>query len=444
MVHNQEENPLEKWKEAFDSIPVPEKLLDDAIFTGIAKAKKKKRRMPYKWLVLASAVFILVFVTSIRTSSVFADALTTIPGMEKIITLINGDKGLLETLKQNYAQKGGMSDAHNGVKVKVDGIIANKNEIHVYYTISSTGNKKFINIRNADIKTKKGKSLNAAYAFDANPYDINKKSYSRETSFIFETPIKEREYNLELFLEERDRLNSKVKRKVIKQAFSIPIKLSEESFHAKNKKYKINKTVLVQKQKITIKDAEVTPLRTAIRFQYDPHNTKQLFNIQGLSLIDEKGEKYSPAKNGITGTIPGINERIVYMESIYFNKSKEYYLTFSKTSAIDKKDIEVIIDPLKKKVLKKPADNLITGIEITKNAIEFHYKGSGMNNLSFSRILNSKGKEILIDKTSYFGGEGNYATGIHYDPEKLPKGPVTFIIDQYPGEIAGAVKLKIK
>ncbi|MFY4776227.1 hypothetical protein [Metabacillus sp. RGM 3146] len=39
------------------------------------------------------------------------------------------------------------------------------------------------------------------------------------------------------------------------------------------------------------------------------------------------------------------------------NKSKEFYLTFSQTGAIDKKDMALIIDPLMKKVLKKPGDN---------------------------------------------------------------------------------------
>lgn len=69
-----------------------------------------------------------------------------------------------------------------------------------------------------------------------------------------------------------------------------------------------------------------------------------------------------------------------------------------------------------------------------------------MNWLSFSKVLNSKGKELRITQSSYFGeiGAGTYTIGIYYDPGKLPKGPVIFIINDYPGEITGEVKVKIK
>ena len=99
-VFEEEKKKLEQRKKSIDKIEVPMDKLHSAVRSGFEKAKKERALKRTKiikrssWSIVIAAILLISFVTSISVSPVFANKIASIPGMDRIVALIQQDRGL--------------------------------------------------------------------------------------------------------------------------------------------------------------------------------------------------------------------------------------------------------------------------------------------------------------------------------------------------------------
>src|SRR5690606_32363801 len=90
------------------------------------------------WSLVAAALLVLTLATTIRVSPAFANAVASIPGMDRIVELIQFDKGLDAVFKNEYYQLMGDSQTIGSATLTIDGIILDESGMNIFYTIEST------------------------------------------------------------------------------------------------------------------------------------------------------------------------------------------------------------------------------------------------------------------------------------------------------------------
>lgn len=432
-MYKREEEQLNDFKKEYDNIPLSLDKLDQAIMTGFNKAKleerKSKRKKNSIYSFIAAALLFIGLFSSIRISPVFASYISEIPGMEKIVELIRDDKGRLAAVENKYYQELGVSsEVKEGLKVTLDGTIADEMGIVLYYTLHSEQKKKEFMIDKVNIKAKDGTVLDeATISFGSpHPQEEDQTSYSGEIEYFFEVPLTAKEYIIDI--------------EVSGEKYSLPFTLKD---FKKKKEYPINQTMELEGQKINVEKVIVYPLRIAVYLEADPKNEKQILNFDDLRIVDEKGEVWGKILNGVTGTGANGEKQEIYLQSNYFHEPKEFYLVLNRAQAVNKDELYVVVDPQKQKILKQPEANMIRDVKVIGNDLaftmgEFPY---GM----FSEAYEMSGEKIDIDS--------NYMTTISDDIQEsgvsVPglsarKEPIKLKLSYYPSWIKGNEKIRIK
>ena len=161
-------------------------------------------------------------------------------------------------------------------------------------------------------------------------------------------------------------------------------------------RYPLNETVLIEGQKIIIKQIEISPLKVAIHVSVDPANKKEIFGFEDLRLVDEKGETWTSINNGITKSGARNDEvNIYYLQSNYFDEPKELYLQFNKLMAMDKDEAFLLIDTDNKQILQQPDDKRFSDLSVNGRFIDLELLGEeDFHHHPFSAIIDANGKEI--------------------------------------------------
>ncbi|WP_164668151.1 DUF4179 domain-containing protein [Virgibacillus doumboii] len=440
MFEKEEEN-LKNYKKTFDTASVPLDELDNAISAGYQRAKDTKIRKPRKkkWITSAAlvAVILIAFVTSVRVSPVFAQYVTSIPGMEKIVELIRDDKGMMSAVKNDYYQEIGVTAEQKDLKVTIDGAIADTNGLVLFYTLETEEAQERISIEQVELKSASGELLEIATMEYGVPHgsENGEKSYSGMVKYFFEEPYDSREFTIDLM----------VRGDTVNGEFSIPFKLNEQLQDKVT--YKMNETVSIQGQKITFKQANVYPTRIAVHLKMDPSNTKKILAFEDLRLVDENGETWSKIKNGVTGTSISENEKIVYLQSNYFRKAEELTLVLSRLQAVDKDKSELLIDLEKGKILRQPEGNKLRKLRVSGNTVkmELHTK-KPFNSFIFGAIHDANGNKI--ESRSGFSeasGPSSGVTNIGFNMKGTDiASPISVGLFSYPSWITEKVEVKIK
>ncbi|WP_442598887.1 DUF4179 domain-containing protein [Neobacillus sp. D3-1R] len=440
MFKNEEEK-LNEYKKMYDQIPISIESLDQAILAGFQKAKVEEKRKPSrkKWMysLTAAAILLIGFFTSIRMSPAFADYITVIPGMEKVVELIRYDKGMMSAIENDYYQPIGAFEENKGLKVTIDGAIADESGMVLFYTLESNEKVKELYIDKAIIESLNGEKLDlSSISYGSSHFSQEgERSYHGTLDYFFKKPIKLGEYKLNLQLKGD-----------IESSYTIPFTLNKEM--QTKKTYQINKTVEIEGQKMTFLTATVQPLRVAVHLKMDPNNTKKILEFKDLRLVDENGEAWNKNTNGTSASRISDDEEIIYLQSNYFRKPKELYLVMDKLQAIDKAEKYVVVDTEKQQILKQPKGEILKSVKVSGDHLDFTMKnGEDFPYFVFGKIMDGNGTEIHPE-TSYFSGIGEQEIekefGVQIANLKNQKGPLSFEISFFPAWIEGKVKVKLK
>ncbi|MFJ7935688.1 DUF4179 domain-containing protein [Sporosarcina sp. NPDC096371] len=438
-----EEDKLAKWKEEIEKADMPQDELEGAIRQGFQRAQhaKQVKKRPFVkrglWTAMVAAVLLITFITSIRVSPAFANAVSSIPGMEKIVELVRDDKGLQSAIDNDHYQEIGVSGESSGVKVTVDGIIADEMNLVLFYTIEFRENHKSDVVNHVGIKGANGEDLKWGGISQNYTSDYHDSMISTNSIEIdFQEPLSTKNVVLEFEI-----IGGNGETEVIKLPFTIDMN------DVASKRYTLNEEVIVNGQSMTIEDVTISPVRTAIQVKFDPKNTMKIFGFEDLQIVDEKGKVWSSIANGMTASSDGEKPNVVtyYLQSNYFEKPKHLYLEFGKLMAMEKEEAYLLIDTDKREILKQPKDARFSNLTTLDNHISMDFRGEkNFTHHPFSfDFFDANNDSYSISWSGMPSGEME-STLVMEMPEERYKNPVRLAIYGYPSYIEKDVKIKIK
>jgi hypothetical protein len=437
-MYNKEEEKLQDYKKMYDNIPVSLETLDAAIMAGFQKAKeeevKKPRRTKWMYSFVAAAVLLIGFFTSVRLSPVLADYVAVIPGMEKIVDMIRFDKGKMSAIEHDYYQEIGASDRDNGLKLTIDGAIADEKGMVLSYSLEAERKQKNLYLDGFKLERQDGKELLYAVSSGSHNSEQGETHFSGTIDYYFEKDLDTKEFVMELKVSGD-----------ISAEFTIPFSLTKDL--KEKKTYEVNKTVDIEGQKITFKSATVYPLSVAVHLKYDPTNTKKILNLDDLRLVDENGEVWNKVNNGVTGTTISENEHIIYLQSNYFRQPKELYLALNKVQAVERDEEFIMVDVEAEKILKQPKGDYLREVKVEGGYLHLTMvTEEPFSNYIFGRVFDSEGTELQSGSftrgTREDIGETNF--GIQIEKLEQLKGTVSVEINSFPSWIEEDVKIRLK
>ncbi|MQR96011.1 DUF4179 domain-containing protein [Fictibacillus phosphorivorans] len=435
-MFEREKEQLNGLKKEYENIPISLESIDQTISTGFQKAKTEERKSRLKkrsaFGFIAAALLLMGLFSSIKNSPALANYISEIPGMEKIVSMIRDDKGRMAAVEKKYYQRHGVSDEKDGLKVTIDGTIADEMGMVLFYSIESKEKLKEVMFDDVKIRAKDGTALDEAYnSFgDAHSSDKGETKFSGEIEYFFEVPIEAKEYIVELQLKDKE--------------FYIPLTLKE---FKKKKEYAVQQTMDLEGQKINIEKVTIYPLRAVVKLKMNEENEKYILQFDDLRLVDENNEVWGNIANGITGSGDKDTEREVYLQSNYFKEPKELYLVLNSAQAIDKENAVIVVDTEKMKILKQPDGNKLRNLRKEDGQLVFdlHTK-KPFRSAIFSTITDAQGKEIEVSSQSMGTEEekGTTRLGIELPSIDRSQNPLTIDLSYYPEWIKGNEKIRIK
>ncbi|WP_432362362.1 DUF4179 domain-containing protein [Sporosarcina sp. UB5] len=434
-MYEKEEGKLLEMKDQLEKIHLPLDEADEAIRAGFdrarrdkAKARKRRNRI---WSLVAAALLFFTFVTSIRVSPAFANAVASIPGMEKFVDLIQFDKGLEGIFKNDYYQKVDAVQTKNGLTLTIDGVILDETGMNIYYTMQSKEAVNGFSIQYVDLENAPPGGI--SYGGVSSPFEKSRE-WASEIKYYFQKPT--------LFKD----LSFTVEMDVLFQgetiSFSLPFELKENVKQGKT--IVVNEEVEIESQKLTIKEITIYPLRVAVHIAFDEANSKEILGFEDMRLEDENGEVWGSIQNGVSARGGGI----YYLQSNYFEEPKQLFLRINKLQALDKDETTLVIDTEKGEILKGPKDGKLKIKDSSWSGVHLVMPNAGddpthsYDMISIGKDANAK--EIYISSTGmHMDEEGTRHWDMTFDTSNYTN-PLRLELTRYPNYITGNVKIELK
>ncbi|MEH7124585.1 DUF4179 domain-containing protein [Bacillus sp. JJ1773] len=435
-MFEKEEKELEKSRDFYNEIVFSDDRANAAILEGMKRGKelkiKKRKLIPLKILLTAS-IIIISFFTTVNVSETMATYMKNIPGMDKVIEFVRYDKGLLAAAENDYIQKVNANVEHAGIQLTIDSVIHDEKSLTLFYNYHAEnedlhviGDFKLLNQKGEELSTQKHGEV---WSIDKNKllelrFTLNEqKQLPKDLIFSFQFSIDGQ---------------------VQKDVWEIPLHLDESKF-AEKKVFKLNETVVIEGQEITIKEVVVYPSQTDVHVSFNSQNSKQIFGFNDLRLVDETGEVWDAR---VKGNYPiNDDEYIIHLQSNYFSNPKKLKLQFSSLRALNKDELWLEIDPANKEILKAPKDGKFTEIEAWGDIIQLKLetKDDFNDNLIFENTIDKNGNIIGGSGGITVGSDKNFTIyQIPYPSENAPNGPIKLKLLDYPSTIEKEVNIKIK
>lgn len=457
-MFEEEKKKLEQRKKTIGQVEVSKDKLYSAVQSGFEKAKKEqliKRKKIIKrssWSIVIAAILLISFITSISVSPVFANKVAFIPGMERIIALIQQDRGLTAAVENDFYQPLNLSQEKNGITVTLDGVIADKKGMVVFYSVHS----KKVDLNTLELKYLQFSSgMTPRYQVNLNDY-IWKLTPKEGTNFYSGTQTMEKvkfshDPSWKVGIKNGDKI----------EHFKIPF--TYKLMDIENRNIVVDKEVTIEGQRIKIRQLIVDPIRTTVRLEEDPNNSKKLLSraFDELKLVDEMGRTWSAMPGNSFKVLPKGNLwEVPLTESFYFHDPKELTLTFGKIAAMDKEEAHILIDTEAKKFLEQPSNSIFSNLQVEDNKVSFIVEVDedyDKNMVHFNKFIDAEEKEFYIVTGGRTPFVYNYVKGSMINiPEvgrkfefELPTltsytNPIRLDFDSYPSWIEEDMEIEVK
>ncbi|WP_075617922.1 DUF4179 domain-containing protein [Paenisporosarcina indica] len=455
-MFEEEKRNLVQRKNSIGLVEVSKDKLHSAVQSGFEKAKKErvlKRTKLIKrssWSIVIAAILLISFITSVSVSPVFANKVASIPGMERIVGLIQQDRGLTAAVENDFYQPLNLSQEKNGMTVTLDGVIADKKGMVIFYSVQSKKKNQPLEIEYLKLMNEKYGNLPVydTTFWGAEPPIIEEKVFS--SMMTLETIENHIVGNSNLLWTIGLKNGNKV------EQFQIPFKFTKSSVFSKT--IDLNKEIMIEGQRIIVEKVTINPIRAEVKLKIDPNNSKKILSFDNLKFTNDIGDEWILNNNGTSFRSLDETEWTITLQSPYFNNSDNLKLVFGKIAAIDKDDDFILIDTESKNFLKQPAKSIFSNLEIENSKVSFIMDVNGeYNMLVSSSFLDNEGKEFFIkyDFTNPKPGE-KYVNGLLMKtaekglklefelPKESIKNPLRFDLAYYPSWIEEDVEIEVK
>ncbi|MFS0554303.1 DUF4179 domain-containing protein [Brevibacillus sp. 179-C9.3 HS] len=436
---------------ASPSMAPPE--IDSYIRKGMEQAKElRQKRNRNRWIRISSSLvacsLVLVLIFSIRHSPAIAAYVSTIPGMEKIVEFLRDDKGLQLAAENNLVQHIGASGSLEGVTFTIDQVLADEKRMLLFYTLKNTLNDKEVALHKIELFDQTGKEWEHGASWS---------SLGSEDSVIQD--------RIDILIDEEteipDAMTAKITLEIdnIKQdtPLMVDFAVDKNKYKTLEKKvYPVMKEVTVDGQRFTIEQITVFPTQTEVSIRFDPANKKHVFDFDKLRVVNEKGQTFAFWGNGVPVRDNGENGKVYHLESIYFVESEKLYLKANGIRALDKDQLQVVIDAKNGTLTKVPNDRLqlkalrqvddVVGMDFSLKVPSQDYHshislGNGLiddlgNEYDYVQGTSSSASddESIQNYSLLYKRKTNKGTPSHY----------SFILSSYPERLQGTFSVEIK
>jgi hypothetical protein len=428
------EQRLDARKTEYETMPVPDAAAYQAVQAGIRQARKRKSRLRWYMSSISAAAIILVFTGCIRVSPAFASFVEQLPGMEGIVSMIRQDKGLMMAIDQSLLQKVGVTDEHNGASMTVDGIITDESRMVIFYTIKGMKDPEKGNY-DIDLLDEHDKNLPVGFGYSSPKPTSDENVYENMIDVIFTDEASP-----------PDELSVVIKaRGANPHEWKVTFPIDKTLTKGMKKVIPINQTLTVDGQLIDVKQATLYPTRLVLDVKFDPKNTKKIFGLNDLQLVDERGRAWR------TDTATGEDDRSIYFESMYFSEPKKLTLQGSGFSGLDKEDLDLVLDLKTRQITGGPTGLKMLGSNVNGDDLIINFSVAGSIDggfvLAFGEVKDSLGTLYQMPGSSWSSGDGtddNY-TIISSTVENGAKieGEIQMHIATYPMKVRSPFSMEI-
>lgn len=430
---NLNEQDLQKLTQELAAVEVPKEALQQVRMKAVHQHRLIRRRKRRLYTVASvAALVLLLFATSIRVSPVFAQVVAKIPGLAPIVGMIAYDKGISDIVENNYYEDLGIVITQGDYTLTLHSVVADHSGMTIFYNIKSPFNLSKVSITSLEV-SQQGIPWGAASSYVSSL--VGGSGTVREDKVEI-MPVDELSYD-NMSFEFNVHLDDAAKTK-----FVVPFTLTKSI--KQPKVYEVNQFVVVDGQKISIKQLEISPLRAEIRLAADEQNTMQLLKFRSVRLIDENGENWGQTRDMEEGF--GIwrdGEVRIRMQSNYFRQPQKLTLVMEEIEALPKGSDYIEVDFEQQKVLYVPSELDIDVQVPSSNIVEVTYPTTVKSQL-ISEIVNREGNELNGNLMSInFSRENGYQKAIftfNFDNEV---NPIRLNINSYPLYLDGQLEIDI-
>lgn len=435
-MYEQEENQLNKMNEQLHQVPIPHEKLDDAIQTGalIAKAQQETRRKNKKRMLLSLAfvaIISLAFVVSVRLSPAFANTMSSVPGLNKIVELIQWDQGIKKIVEMEYYEAIGVSKEKNQITITIDYVSIDEHEILISYNIQAPFNLwdswlDSVIVKNDGVKIKPS-SLSYQY----------QESETYKTDLIRYTFLEKQQFNSQNF-EVEFHLNDE-KETVI----SIPFTAKQAILPAKQ--YDLHQQINIENQSVTIESVTIYPTKTEVIIDIDPANTMRILQFVDLRVEDDQGNSWGSIRNGVVTSEDEKGRLHYFLQSNYFEHPQQLFLKLNRVQALPKGQDYLEVDLQKQQVLKEPTGNPILIISMTNDSIETEVSKSEEfeDNWVPGIAINARDENVRIPLETIKERETTIYRYIEFEPSDVMN-PIKIPFAAYPNYIESDISIELK
>jgi hypothetical protein len=438
--HDWMEAELQRWGSEAGKIDIPAEV-DDALRSGVSTPIRNKRSSMFRkgsYVAAVAVLFVLILVTA-SVSPVFAAALNHIPGISNILKLIGSDPGLQGAIDRDYMQPVGLSDTHNGITFTVDGIVTDSVRVNVFYSLrmethQATPYFGSMNVLDADTQQK----IKAFYGFKA--AEADKAGLYRgviDIQMAEGVPVPK---NLKVeFSPDQNGSMWKV-------VFPVDKSKSE----GKQEFIDVHKEVTVSGQKLRIERVNIYPTRLTLDISFDSSNSKRIFNLSEMTIVNEKGEVLQN-KSAVLGE----SGQTIHFDSSYFSKPKSLTLKVGRIMALDKDKLTMKLDLNKKKILQAPDDKVtVTSVQRRTDGgyvVDLRLQSPNIERYHFGytlvgKLIDANGKEYKTGqiRSGTDGSSDKISTQIEILSDNSLQNPVSIHLSDYPSWIEEPFEVKLK
>lgn len=432
---NIDEHDLKNLAKGLASIKIPNEALDQARLRATKQYRLEKRRKRRLYSVASTAAIImLLIVTSVRLSPVFAQTIAKIPGLAHLVDMIDYDKGIEDIVGNNYYEELGIVVTEGDYTLTLQGVVADHSGMIISYKLEAPFDlSKFDN--NNIFVSQQGTPLSVVTSYGGPPLDETT-VLEQKVEIVSNEGVSYKNNNFEFNVHLSDATKTKI---------SIPFTLTKPI--EQPKVYELNQSVLVDGQRIDIKQLKISPLRVEIKIDVDEQNKMQLLDFTTVRLIDEKGEDWGKIRNGAIG-FGSLREGevSVFMQSNYFRQPKKLTLIIENIEALPKGEDYIEVDFEQKKVLYVPSE-LDIDVQVTSNnTLIAIYPTESQDHMKqlLSEAVDQRGNKYHSSKTMTRSSEQEsyIETTYTFNFEK-EMNKSRFYINSYPLYINGKVEIEI-
>lgn len=436
-MYEQEERQLEAYRRKVEELPISTDKLDEAIQNGIAigeaemRAARRKRNRTV-WSFATVAILVLAFVTTIRISPAFANAVSSIPGMAKIVERIQYDKGLQGIVDHDYYQTVHASEMQDNLTLSLGGVILDETGMIISYSLEAPYSISDLSYKEVRLLHNEVEIPLAMSSYN-DPFQKHENRKEDLIQFLFDGKqnFATQDFVLEIELDNKQHT-----------VFSLPFHVPE--IVKKGTIYTLNQEVEVENQKMTIQTVTVHPLRVEVKIALDESNSMQVLNFEDMRIENEKGEVWSKIQDGFSGLGAGKTEQTLYLQSNYFEQPEQLYFKFNKIQALPKDESYLLIDTGKRKVLKQPTMGNFEVTKMTDHEIEGRMPvgEEEFTYFYFSTIENANGEDVESDSQSRWRLDGYEHFGIQFNDDLIVN-PLKIHFFAYPNYINGDIQIEL-